>query len=134
MKRTRKSGPSQAPGRDKAFRPSSAHAASLHCRHRQSLQTKLRRKQMSKHFRTVPSVFLYYHGSAFSQRGTQKSPVESGYQKLHQKQCQDEVSSALLRDDHIVLLAIGALLALHASFRKWRNRRKTFRALAELND
>jgi hypothetical protein len=26
-----------------------------------------------------------------------------------------------LRDDHIVLLAIDALLALHASFKKWRD-------------
>jgi uncharacterized protein YjiS (DUF1127 family) len=89
---------------------------------------------MSKHFRTVPSVFLYYHGSAFPQRGTQKASVGHDSQKLQQKPCQDEASSALLRDDHIVLLAIDALLALHASFRKWRNRGKTFRALAELND
>src|SRR5262245_54672053 len=125
MKRTRKSGPSQAPGHDKAFRPSSAHAASLHCRHRQWLQTKLRRKQMSKHLRTVPGGLLYYLGSALPQRGTQKASVGHDSQKLQQKPCQDEASSALLRDDHIVLLAIDALLALHASFRKWRNRRKT---------
>jgi uncharacterized protein YjiS (DUF1127 family) len=45
-----------------------------------------------------------------------------------------KTSSVLLRDDHIVLLAIDALLALHASVKKWRNHRRTFRALAELDE
>jgi Domain of unknown function (DUF1127) len=42
--------------------------------------------------------------------------------------------SVLLRDDHIVLLAIDGLLALHTAFKKWRNRRRTFRALADLDE
>jgi uncharacterized protein YjiS (DUF1127 family) len=40
----------------------------------------------------------------------------------------------LLRDNHIVLLAIDALLALHTSFKKWRSRRRTLRALADLDE
>jgi uncharacterized protein YjiS (DUF1127 family) len=39
-----------------------------------------------------------------------------------------------LRDDHIVLLAIDALLALHASLKRWRKRRRTLRALADLDE
>ena len=40
----------------------------------------------------------------------------------------------ILRDDHPVLLAINYLLTLHAAFKKWRRRRKTLRALADLDD
>ena len=42
--------------------------------------------------------------------------------------------SILLRDDHIVLLTIDALLALHASLKRWRKRRRTLRALADLDE
>jgi uncharacterized protein DUF1127 len=42
--------------------------------------------------------------------------------------------AVLLRDDHLVLLIIDALLALHARFKKWRNHRRTLRALAELDE
>jgi uncharacterized protein YjiS (DUF1127 family) len=41
---------------------------------------------------------------------------------------------ALLRDDHIVLLAIDGLLALHAAFKKWRQNGRTRRALADLDE
>ena len=40
----------------------------------------------------------------------------------------------ILRDDHLVLLTINRLLALHAAFRRWRKRRKTLRALADLDE
>jgi uncharacterized protein YjiS (DUF1127 family) len=40
----------------------------------------------------------------------------------------------ILRDDHLVLLTIDRLLALCAAFRRWRNRRKTWRALYDLDD
>ncbi|HEY6023245.1 MAG TPA: DUF1127 domain-containing protein [Pseudolabrys sp.] len=43
-------------------------------------------------------------------------------------------SNVLLRDDHIVLLAIDGLLALHARIKKWRRRRRTMRALAHLDE
>jgi len=39
-----------------------------------------------------------------------------------------------LRDDHLVLLTINRLLALHAAFRRWRKRRKTLRVLADLDE
>ena len=42
--------------------------------------------------------------------------------------------SVLLRDDHIVLLAIDGLLALRASFKRWRKRRRTLRTLADLDE
>ena len=45
-----------------------------------------------------------------------------------------KASSVLLRDDHIVLLAIDAFLALHTSFKKWRSRRRTRWALADLGE
>ena len=39
-----------------------------------------------------------------------------------------------LRDDHLVLLTIDRLLTLHAAFKRWRKRRKTLRALADLDE
>jgi uncharacterized protein YjiS (DUF1127 family) len=41
---------------------------------------------------------------------------------------------APLRNSHIVLYAVDALVTLHASFTKWRNHRITLRALADLNE
>lgn len=41
---------------------------------------------------------------------------------------------AALRDDHIVLAVIDGLVYLHASFKRWRNRRRTLRALADLDE
>src|SRR5262245_38179211 len=89
---------------------------------------------MSKHFRTVPSVFAHYHGLTLPQRGAEKASVGHGSQKFQQKPCQNRASSVLMRDDHSVLLATDALLALHTSFKKCRNRRKTLSALADLTD
>ena len=42
--------------------------------------------------------------------------------------------AVLLRDDHIVLLAIDVLLMLPARLKRWRNRRRTLRALADLDE
>jgi uncharacterized protein YjeT (DUF2065 family) len=42
--------------------------------------------------------------------------------------------SAPLRDDHIILAVIDGLFYMHASFKRWRNRRRTLRALAELDE
>jgi uncharacterized protein YjiS (DUF1127 family) len=92
---------------------------------------------MSKHLRTVPSVFLHYHGLMLPERRVDRAQLEGHQQRLQQKRdgwCQHQASNVLLRDDHIVLLAIDALLALYASFKKWRNRRRTLTALADLDD
>ena len=43
-------------------------------------------------------------------------------------------AAGILRDDHLVLLTIDRLLALHAAFRRWRKRRKTLLALADLDE
>ena len=42
--------------------------------------------------------------------------------------------SAPLRDDHVILAVIDGLFYLHASFRRWRNHRRTLRALAGLDE
>ena len=39
-----------------------------------------------------------------------------------------------LRESHIVLYAVDAFVRLHASFKKWRNRRLTLRALSDLDE
>ena len=39
-----------------------------------------------------------------------------------------------LRADHLVVVTIDCLLALQAAFKRWRKRRKTLRALADLDD
>ena len=52
----------------------------------------------------------------------------------HCNSATNENRSVLLRDDHVVLWAIDGLLALHAAFVKWRNHRRTFRALADLDE
>ena len=92
---------------------------------------------MSKHLRTVPSVFLHYHSLTLPQRTVDRTQIEGGQERLQQKRngsCRHLASFVLLRDGHVVLLAIDALLALHASFKKWRNRRRTLLALGDLDD
>jgi uncharacterized protein YjiS (DUF1127 family) len=96
----------------------------------------VRRRQMSKQFRDAPRVFVRYHGFKFP-HPNDRTRVECEGQKLEQNRdgpFGHLASSVLLRDDHIVLAAIDALLALHASFKNWRNRRRTLRALADLDD
>ena len=46
----------------------------------------------------------------------------------------ENLPACTLRDDHIVLLTIDRLLALHAAFKRWRKRRKTLLALADLDE
>ena len=92
---------------------------------------------MSKQLRTVPSVFLHYHGLTLPERAIDRTQLEGHQQRIQQKHdnsCQHQASDVLLRDDHIVLLTIDALLALYGSFKKWRNRRRTLTALADLDD
>jgi len=91
---------------------------------------------MSKHLRTVPSVFLPYHGLTLRERAADRTQLEGRQQKIQQRRdgsCQHQ-ASFVLRDDHVVLRAIDALLALYASFKKWRNRRRTLLALGDLDD
>ena len=43
-------------------------------------------------------------------------------------------ANTVLRDGHPVTFAIDALLALHGAFKQWRRRRRTLKALAELDE
>jgi uncharacterized protein YjiS (DUF1127 family) len=92
---------------------------------------------MSKHFRSTPSLFVQYHDLKLPQRTVDGRQIEGAGQRPQQNRdgsSHNQASSVRLRDDHIVLLAIDALLTLHASFKKWRNRQRTLRVLADLND
>lgn len=59
---------------------------------------------------------------------------------FHEPECKQnrdisvDTKCVLLRDDHVVLFAIDCLLALHAGVKKWRSRRRTLRALAQLDE
>ena len=69
----------------------------------------VRRQQMSTQFKNPPGTFADYENL--------KSPAPD-----------------ILRDDHLVVVTIDRLLALQAAFKRWRKRRKTLRALADLDD
>jgi uncharacterized protein YjiS (DUF1127 family) len=87
---------------------------------------------MSTLFKSPPSTFTQHEdlrdlrlteGSAFP------LPANASRQKLPQN-CRANV----LRDDHIVLVAIDRLLALYEGLQKWKQHKKTLRALAELDE
>jgi uncharacterized protein YjiS (DUF1127 family) len=61
-------------------------------------------------------------------------PLRSGHKQNSGGSGTRKNASALLRDDHIALLVMDAVLAFHASFKKWRSRRRTLRALADLDE
>ena len=91
---------------------------------------------MSTLFKTAPSTFAKYKDLTLPEAGTFRARAEVGPKKLRNCKASTgrEAWSKLLRDDHIILLAIDGLLALHAAFKKWRLHRKTLRALADLDD
>jgi hypothetical protein len=110
------SGSPQAPGCFKAFCPSSAHVRPEAV----SFPDGVRRKQMSTHFRFPLNTFVRHDDlNFFSAKECNKPAV---------------ISPAPLRNGHIILLAVDALVVLHASFNKWRNYRRTLRALADLDE
>lgn len=93
---------------------------------------------MSSLFRFSPSAFvklddfeLFEVNNTASADGVLREPT---LRQNRKSLVAPKTSPVLLRDDHIVLLAIDALFALHASFKKWRNHRRTLRALAELDE
>jgi hypothetical protein len=89
---------------------------------------------MSSLFRSPPSAFIKHNVFELFEANNTTS-VDSARQGPELKQdCKGSAPPVLLRDDHIVLLAIDALLGLHASFKKWRNHQRTLRALAELDE
>jgi len=70
--------------------------------------TAVRRQQMSIRFKN-PGAFVEYENL--------KRPAAN-----------------IVRDDHLVLVTIDRLLALRAAFKRWHKRRKTLRALADLDE
>jgi hypothetical protein len=91
---------------------------------------------MSSLFRSPPSAFEKHDD--FELFDVHKTASVDGVlaepELRHKSSAARKTPPILLRDDHIVLLAIDAVLALHASFKKWRNHRRTLRALAELDE
>jgi len=92
---------------------------------------------MSKSFKIPPRYFVKHEG--FELAGTQHTARPGGTARTAIKQTDaskvdPRISSFLLKDDHLVLVAIDGLLALHASFKAWRARRRTLKALADLDE
>jgi len=100
-------------------------------------RTAVRRKQMSTLIKSLPSTFTKYEDLTLPDGRDFTAPAETSQEKLEQNRrvlANRSASSVLLRDDHIVLWAIDGLLALHAAFKKWRQRKRTVRALADLDE
>jgi uncharacterized protein YjiS (DUF1127 family) len=73
---------------------------------------------MSTQYRTPPSAFVRYDKREFF--GAKNNVCRR--------------SPPSLRASHIALLAVDRLVALHESLKEWRNRRRTLRALAQLDE
>ena len=92
---------------------------------------------MSTLFRCPPNTSVKHEHVKLPEGSTIATCIDGAGQRLGRKRsgtAAHDASPVLLRDDHIVLLAIDGLLALHAAFKKWRQHRKTSRALADLDD
>jgi hypothetical protein len=88
---------------------------------------------MSTQFRNPPHAFVKHDDVKFF--GTDTISVDHAARKRNtNNSVACDRPSAPLRDGHIVLLAVDVLVALHASFKKWRNYRRTLRALADLDE
>ena len=88
---------------------------------------------MSIQFRFPPGAFVKHDGiKLFDAQAA--GHVERKLKEKRDKPVACKSPSAPLRDDHIVLLAVDVLVALYAAFRKWRNHRRTLRALDELDE
>ena len=85
-----------------------------------------------------PSQSKPSHSKRYEDRAVTNYPHDVVRASAHKQNCTDsaarKASSVLLRDDHLVLLAIDGLLALYASFKRWRKRRQTLRALGKLDE
>lgn len=87
---------------------------------------------MSIHFRSPPHTFIGYGDHKLLE-------VTFCIDRAAPKRNDDKFvgctnSPASLRNDHVVLLAIDALVALRAWFKKWRDHRRTLRALGDLDE
>jgi hypothetical protein len=77
-----------------------------------------RRKQMSIHFRSPPHTFVEHGARKLLEANTFRIDHAAKRNNNNLVGCSN--SPASLRNDHVVLLAIDALVALRAWFKKWR--------------
>ncbi len=82
-------------------------------------------------FRLPPSSFVKHDDVKIA--GTTLDWRKARKQKANRKDFRD-TEAALLREDHIVLLAIDGLLVMHAAIKRYLMRRRTWRILATLDD
>jgi len=92
-----------------------------------------RRKQMSKQFKSSPHTFVK-HGEVKLFGANTIGVGHAAPKRTNNKSVVGNTPQAPLRDGHLVLLAVDGLVALQASFKKWRNHRRTLRALADLDE
>jgi uncharacterized protein YjiS (DUF1127 family) len=81
-------------------------------------------------FRLPPSSFVKHDDVRFASRPDTR---KAGRQEPKRKEYR-ATEAALLRDDHIVLLAIDGLLTLHAAVKGYLMRRRTRHILSALDD
>jgi uncharacterized protein YjiS (DUF1127 family) len=96
---------------------------------------------MSKLFNFPPRSFAKHEGLKFEATLDTARADDSGRTASRQNNANTvdpRISAFLLKDDHLVLLAIDGLLALHAllkaKYKRWRARRRTLKALADLDE
>ena len=82
---------------------------------------------MSTLFRSPPDIFVKHENLPLT---TLTAPTERPRPRP-EPGCK---STPVLRDDHIVLILVDAMVTLHVSFNKWRTHRRTLKALAGLDE
>ena len=80
-------------------------------------------------FRLPPSSFIKHDDVKIIGTGLDSRKTRKPKRKVPR-----ETEAALLREDHIVLLAVDGLLALHAALKRYLLRRRTRQILATLDD
>ncbi len=81
--------------------------------------------------RLLPSSFVKHDNVKIIGTGLDSSKARKQKQKRKEPR---KTEAVLLREDHIVLLAIDGLLALHAALKRYLLRRRTRQILATLDD
>jgi uncharacterized protein YjiS (DUF1127 family) len=96
---------------------------------------------MSKSFNFPPRSFAKHESLKFEATLNTARADDTGRtvsQQNNANTADPRISAFLLKDDHLVLLAIDGVLALHAllktRFKTWRARRRTLKALADLDE
>jgi hypothetical protein len=88
---------------------------------------------MSTQFKNPPHAFVK-HDDVKLVRANTAGVGPTARDRIKDNSVALEGRPAPLRDGHIVLVAVDVLAALHASFKQWRNHRRTMRALADLDE